>query len=60
MKTNQNFLSLFFIFVIVLSVVFPAFSVAQEPAEIITLKQTIENAIKANLGLQVSKEEEGL
>ena len=57
MKINQNFLSLFFMFVIVLSVVFPAFSVAQEPAEILTLKQTIENAIKANLGLQVSKEE---
>ena len=54
MKINQNFLSLFFIFVIVLSVVFPAFSEAEEP---ITLKQTIENAIKANLGLQVSKEE---
>ncbi len=57
MKINQNFLSLFFIFVIVLSVVFPAFSVAQEPAEILTLKQTIDNAIKANLGLQASREE---
>ncbi len=57
MKINQNFLSPFFIFVIVLSVVFPAFSVAQEPAEILTLKQTIENAIKANLGLQASREE---
>jgi outer membrane protein TolC len=41
----------------VLSVVFPAFSVAQEPAEILTLKQTIENAIKANLRLQASREE---
>jgi len=44
-------------FVIVLSMVFPAFSEAEEPDEILTLKQTIENAIKANLGLQVSKEE---
>ena len=57
MKINQNFLSLFFMFVIVLSVVSPAFSVAQEPAEILTLKQTIDNAIKANLGLQASREE---
>jgi outer membrane protein TolC len=57
MKKNQNFLSLFFMFVIVLSMVFPAFSEAEEPDEILTLKQTIENAIKANLGLQVSKEE---
>ncbi len=54
MKIIKNFLSLFFIFVIVLSVVFPALSEAEEP---ITLKQTIENAIKANLGLQVSREE---
>ncbi len=57
MKINKNFLRPFFVFVIVLSVVFPAFSVAQEPAETITLKQTIENAIKANLGLQASREE---
>jgi outer membrane protein len=57
MKKNQNFLSLFFMFVIVLSVAFPAFSEAEEPAEILTLKQTIENAIKVNLGLQASREE---
>ena len=57
MKKNQNFLSLFFMFVIVLSVVFPAFSEAEEPAEILTLKQTIENTIKANLGLQAAGEE---
>ena len=56
MIINKNFLSPFFSFIIVLSVVFPAFSAAEEPVEIFTLKQTIENAIKANLGLQSSKE----
>ncbi len=56
MIINKNFLSLFFTFVIVFSVVFPAFSEAEEPVEIFTLKQTIENAIKANIGLQSSKE----
>jgi outer membrane protein TolC len=56
MIINKNFFSLFFSFVIVLSVVFPAFSEAEEPVEIFTLKQTIENAIKANIGLQSSRE----
>ncbi|UCD33307.1 MAG: TolC family protein [Desulfobacterales bacterium] len=35
----------------------PAFSFAQEPIEIFSLKQTIEAAIKVNLGLQSSIEE---
>ena len=56
MIKNKIFFSLFFSFVIVLSVVFPAFSAAEEPVEIFTLKQTIENAIKANIGLQSSRE----
>ena len=37
--------------------VFPAFSGAQEPPDILTLKQTIDSAIKANLDLKLSKEE---
>jgi len=57
MIINKVFLSLFVSFIVALPVAFPAFSVAQEPAEILTLKQTIESAIKANLGLQVSREE---
>jgi outer membrane protein TolC len=57
MIINKVFLSLFVSFIVALPVAFPAFSVAQEPAEILTLKQTIENAIKVNLGLQASREE---
>jgi len=57
MIINKVFLSLFVSFIVALPVAFPAFSVAQEPAEILTLKQTIENAIKANLGLQAAGEE---
>ncbi len=56
MIINKNFLILFFSFIVFMSVAFPAFSVAQEPTEIFTLKKTIENAIKANIGLQVSRE----
>ena len=37
--------------------VVPAFSFAQEPIETFSLKQTIEAAIKVNLGLKSSKEE---
>ncbi|MBW2680131.1 MAG: TolC family protein [Deltaproteobacteria bacterium] len=37
--------------------VFPAFSGTQEPPDILTLKQTIDSAIKANLDLKLSKEE---
>jgi outer membrane protein TolC len=57
MIINKVFLSLFVSFIVALPVAFPAFSEAQEPAEILTLKQTIENAIKVNLGLQASREE---
>ncbi len=57
MIINKNFSILFFSFIVFMSVAFPAFSVAQEPTEIFTLKKTIENAIKANIGLQVSREE---
>ncbi len=40
-----------------LALFFAAFSYAQDPIEILTLKQTIESAIKANLDLKSSKEE---
>ncbi|MEA3279020.1 MAG: TolC family protein, partial [Thermodesulfobacteriota bacterium] len=55
-KTNNYLLYIFFIMIGHL-VVFPCFSEAGEPAEIFTLQQTIEDAIKANMGLKSSQEE---
>jgi len=57
MLTKNIVLRFFFCFTIFYPLFFPAFSTAQEPVEVFTLKQTIESAIKANLSLQVSREE---
>ncbi|MBW1725486.1 MAG: TolC family protein, partial [Deltaproteobacteria bacterium] len=51
------FVKLLFLVTIIQPLVFPAFSSAREPVEILTLEQTIESAMKANLGLKLSKEE---
>ena len=48
---------LFLCFIFIQPILFPVFSKAQEPVENFTLKQTIESAVKANLGLKSSKEE---
>jgi len=53
----KNFLGLFSCFIVGYLLCFPVFADAKEPSEIFTLKQTIENAIKANLGLKSSREE---
>ena len=53
----KYFLRLFLCFTIFYPLFFSAFSAAQEPVETFTLQQTIENSIKANLGLKSSKEE---
>jgi outer membrane protein len=51
------FLTRFFFMIIGYLLICPAFSGAQEPLEFLTLKQTIDSAIKANLDLKSSKEE---
>lgn len=57
MLTKNIVLRFIFCFTIFYLLLFPAFSTAQEPVEVFTLKQTIESAIKANLSLKVSGEE---
>jgi len=52
-----KWIGLFLCFIFIQSMLFPVSSKAQEPVEFFTLKQTIESAIKANLGLKSSKEE---
>ena len=52
-----KWIGLFLCFIFIQPILFPVFSKAQEPVEIFTLKQTIENAVKANLGLKSSVEE---
>ena len=52
-----KWVGLFFCFIFIQPILFPFLSKAQEPVEIFTLKQTIESAVKANLGLKSSKEE---
>jgi outer membrane protein len=56
MKRNSSFRCFFFMIMIYLWVC-PDFSGAQESLEILTLKQTIDSAIKVNLELKSSKEE---
>jgi outer membrane protein len=51
--------NLFFSIAIGLILLYPSFNFAQEAAGNLTLKQTIEVAIKANLGLQQSRDEVG-
>jgi len=52
-----KWIGLFLCFTFIQPILFPVFSKAQGPVEIFTLKQTIESAIKANLGLKSFKEE---
>ncbi len=54
-KSNKQLLNI--LFIIGYLAVFPWFSEAGEPAEIFTLQRTIEEAIKANIGLKSSQEE---
>jgi len=57
MMFKIKWIGLLLCFISIQPALFPVHSKAQEPVEIYTLKQTIENAIKANLGLKSSKEE---
>jgi len=57
MMFKIKWIGLFLCFIVIQSILFSVSSKAQEPVEIFTLKQTIEVAIKANLGLKSSKEE---
>jgi outer membrane protein len=52
-----KWIGLFLCFIFIQQILFPVSSIAQDPVEIFTLKQTIESAIKANLGLKSFKEE---
>jgi outer membrane protein len=52
-----KWIGLFLCFIFIQQILFPVSSIAQDPVEIFTLKQTIESALKANLGLRSSKEE---
>ena len=54
---KKNWVGLFFCFIFIQPILFPVLSKAQEPVEVFTLKQTIESAIKENLGLKSNKEE---
>ena len=57
MLTKNIVLRFIFCFTIFYPLFFPAFPRAQEPLEILALKQTIESAIKVNLELKSSREE---
>jgi outer membrane protein len=57
MMVNKNWIRLLFCLVVIQSMLFADVSNAQEPVKIFTLKQTIESALKVNLGLKSSKEE---
>ena len=57
MFTKLKWIGLFLCFIFLQQILFPVSSKAQEPVEIFTLKQTIESAIEANLGLKSSKED---
>jgi outer membrane protein len=57
MMVNKNWIRLLFCLVVIQSMRFADVSNAQEPVKIFTLKQTIESALKVNLGLKSSKEE---
>jgi outer membrane protein len=53
----KNWIGLLYCLVVILSILFTDVSNAQESVEMFTLKQTIESALKVNLGLKSSKEE---
>ena len=52
-----KWIGLFLCFIFIQQILFPVSSIAQDPVEIFTLKQTIESALKANLGLKSFKED---
>jgi outer membrane protein TolC len=57
MMFKKKWIGLLLCFIFIQPMLFPVFSEAQEPNEVFTLKQTIESALKANLGLKSFKEE---
>ncbi|MEJ2659079.1 MAG: TolC family protein [Desulfobacterales bacterium] len=57
MMFNKNWIRLLFCSIVLPSMLFASAAKAQESVEIFTLKQTIESALKVNLGLKSSKEE---
>ena len=57
MITKKFFLGLSFSFIIANLSILSQFCLAQESAEVFTIKQTIEQAIKVNLGLKSSEED---
>jgi outer membrane protein len=57
MMANKNWVRLLLCLVLMQSMLFADASNAQEPVKIFTLKQTIEGALKVNLGLKSSREE---
>lgn len=57
MMVNVNRIGLFLCFTLIQAIVFADLIRAQEPDEVFTLKQTIESALKVNLGLKSSREE---
>ena len=54
---KMKWIGLLLCFIVIQPILFPVYSKAQEPVEAFTLRQTIESAIKANLGLKSFKEE---
>ena len=57
MMVKKNWIRLLFCWIAIQSMLFTDASNAQEPVKVFTLKQTIETALKVNLGLKSSKEE---
>jgi outer membrane protein len=57
MMAKKNWIRLLFCWIAIQSMLFTDASNAQEPVKVFTLKQTIETALKVNLGLKSSKEE---
>jgi outer membrane protein TolC len=55
--SKLKWIGFFLCFIFIQQILFPISSIAQDPVETFTLKQTIESAIKANLGLKSFKEE---
>ncbi|MBW2603099.1 MAG: TolC family protein [Deltaproteobacteria bacterium] len=57
MMFKIKWIGIFLCLIFIQPILFPVFSKAQELVEIFTLEQTVESAIKANLGLKSFKEE---
>jgi outer membrane protein TolC len=57
MKPIKINIKLFIFFALVLPIIVPVSSAAQESVEAFTLQQTIKKAMKANLSLKISKQE---